>query len=719
LRVSSVSGLCAVLLSTTVVAPICSAESGAELAREYREQHEAVILREFAEFLTYPNRAQDAEDIERLAGFIRDQLRSVGVASELLQVEDAPPVVYGRLQVPEATRTLGIYVHYDGQPVDPRNWTHPPFEPTLYTDAMESGGRPRPFPQAGEPVDPNWRLYARSAGDDKAPIAAMLPVLKAFAMHDLAPTSNLVFLLDGEEEAGSPHLGEYLQRFEPRFEDVDIWLFFDGPAHQSGRPQLTFGVRGAMGMEVTVYGATRNLHSGHYGNWAPDTPLRLARVGASLMDEHGRVLVEGWYDTADPVGDEELEALRGMPDYDALLKRELGLAGTEGAPATLAERLMLPALTVRGLSSGNTGELARNVIPNTATASLGIRLVRGNDPAHMGELVVRHIERAGYHVVREEPDIATRLAHPRIAKVTGGRDGTPASRTSMSNPFVQQVIAAAGAAADRAFGPGSLVLAPGMGGTLPLHLFTDVAGKPAIIVPVANHDNNQHAPDENLRIANLWYAIDLYAALLTMPSTPVLAETPAALPAAEVKDVTASAGDADDAAQTAAAIAVLMASSAGVTAAGASGESAADLTPMQAAMAMAMEAAQATRPRFLNSGRIMPTTMPFSEAVEVDDTLYLSGQIGVKPGSLELVEGGIRAEAMRTLQNIDITLSTHGYQRSDVVKCTVMLADIDEWGAFNEVYREFFSSPYPARSALGASGLALGARVEVECIAVR
>ena len=120
---------------------------------------------------------------------------------------------------------------------------------------------------------------------------------------------------------------------------------------------------------------------------------------------------------------------------------------------------------------------------------------------------------------------------------------------------------------------------------------------------------------------------------------------------------------------------------------------------------------------FLNSGKITPTTLPFSEAVRVGNTLYLSGQIGIKPGSLELVSGGIEGEARQTLENIRTTLETHGYTLRDVVKCTVMLADIAEWAAFNNVYRTFFVPPYPARSALGANGLALGARVEVECIA--
>jgi 2-iminobutanoate/2-iminopropanoate deaminase len=131
------------------------------------------------------------------------------------------------------------------------------------------------------------------------------------------------------------------------------------------------------------------------------------------------------------------------------------------------------------------------------------------------------------------------------------------------------------------------------------------------------------------------------------------------------------------------------------------------------------QASDRTAIEFLNSGIVTPTTLPFSEAVRVGNTLYLSGQIGVRPGKEELVPGGIEAEARQTLENIRTTLATHGYTMRDVVKCTVMLADIADWPAFNVVYRSFFTPPYPARSALGANGLALGARVEVECIAAR
>ena len=407
------------VISCVIAAPI-SAQSGGDVARSYREAHEVEILKDFAELLSYPNRAQDLDDITRAAEYIRDELLEVGVDSELLQLEGVPPIVYGELNVPGATRTLGIYVHYDGQPVDPSNWTHPPFEPTLYTAPIPQGGRELPMPDPGDPIDPAWRLYARSAGDDKAPIAALLPVLRAFRESGTQSTSNLILFFDGEEEAGSRNLPRYMETFKERLDPIDIWLFFDGPAHPSGRPQITFGVRGSMGMEVTVYGATRNLHSGHYGNWAPDTGVILSRLLVSMKDETGRVLVDGWYDTADLIGDEERAALAAMPAWDNQLKRELGIVRSEGEPESLPQRLMVPALNIRGITSGNTGALARNVIPNTAVAALGIRLVKGNEPEHLRQLIIDHIQREGFHVISEDPDMETRLRYPLIAKVPGG-----------------------------------------------------------------------------------------------------------------------------------------------------------------------------------------------------------------------------------------------------------------------------------------------------------
>ena len=484
--------------------------SAVAAAQAFRQANEAEILSGYAEFLRLPNVAANLEDTQRNAVWIRDQFAARGVALDLLALDGVPPLVTGRIDVPGAERTLGIYVHYDGQPVDETNWTHDPWAPVLYTAAMYAGGEPMDFPAPGERVDPEARLYARSASDDKAPIGALLAALDALAEADLAVTSNIVFLFDGEEERGSPNLGDYFEVHGERFADVDLWLFCDGPVHQSRRPQVVYGVRGVTGLEVTVYGASRPLHSGHYGNWAPVPGQMLAELIASMKAPDGEVLIEGFYDSVDPLTAAEQAAIDALPLVDEPLKHELALARTEGGGERLERRLTLPSLTVRGLSSGNVGEKARNVIPSTATASLGVRLVRGNDPARMLDLVEAHIASRGYHIVREDPDVETLRAHTRVAKVTRGV-GYPASRASMDHPLAQRVVEAAGRASGE-----PVLQVPTLGGTLPVFLFEQVLDTPAIIVPIANHDNNQHAADENIRIANLWYGIDLYAALLTM-----------------------------------------------------------------------------------------------------------------------------------------------------------------------------------------------------------
>ncbi len=499
--------------------PVCLAagayaQDPLQVARKYREEHGAAILREFAELLAIPNVASDEDNIRRNAEHIREQLVRRGVRAELWQLDGAPPIIFGELESPGAERTIGLYVHYDGQPVDPSQWAEPPWSPTLFSAAIEDGGEPRPWPEPGEDIDPEWRLYARSAGDDKAPIGALFAALDALKASNIPLSSNIKFFFEGEEEAGSPHLERYIAAHRAKLE-VDLWLICDGPVHQSRRPQLVFGVRGFTGLEMTVYGADSYLHSGHYGNWAPNPALRLAQLLASMKDDDGRVLIDQFYDSVEPIGDAERQAIAALPDFDAELRRELGLAASEMKNAPLAERLLLPSLNLRGLVSATVGASARNVIPTQATASLDIRLVKGNDPEEMLDLVEAHIRSQGYHIVSDDPDAETRLAHAKIAKVRR-QTGYRAARTALDLPVVQPVIRAAERAAGERTSEDGLILMPSLGGSLPLYLFSDHLAKPVVIVPMANHDNNQHAPNENLRLANLWYGIDLLAAILTM-----------------------------------------------------------------------------------------------------------------------------------------------------------------------------------------------------------
>jgi acetylornithine deacetylase/succinyl-diaminopimelate desuccinylase-like protein len=480
-----------------------------KLTESYIQKNGVAIIQDFQKLLSIPNVAFDLPNINKNADYIKLELEKRGVETKLLRMVGTPPIVFGYYPVNNAKRTLAFYVHYDGQPVDKTNWTNDPWEPTYYSKAITDGGEPMNLPTTAEDIDPENRIYARSAGDDKAPIIALLTALDLIKENKLKVTSNLVFFFEGQEEAGSRQLRQYLDDNKELVDEIDLWMFCDGPVHQSRRPQLVFGVRGVTGMEITLYGPNRPLHSGHYGNWAPVPGQRLAELLASMKDSDGNVTIDGFYDDVEPLSDLEKKAMANVPLIDEELKVELSVVDPEGTES-YNERLLLPSLTVRGLSSGNTGQLARNVVPATATASIGMRLVKGCDPEKQKDLVEAHIRKQGYHIVRETPDQDTRMKYSKIALVTRG-SGYPAARTAMDTPIVQDVVQRT-----KEIIGDDLVLLPTLGGSLPLYLFTDVLQKPAIIVPIANHDNNQHAADENLRIANLWYGIQLMTGLLTM-----------------------------------------------------------------------------------------------------------------------------------------------------------------------------------------------------------
>ncbi|HEY8458906.1 MAG TPA: M20/M25/M40 family metallo-hydrolase, partial [Blastocatellia bacterium] len=288
--------------------------------------------------------ATDAANIGRNARLISQMLERRGVKTRLLEIPEAPPVVYGEINAPGATRTLIFYLHYDGQPVEPAKWVGgDPFKPILRSAPLEAEGRDIPFPAEGQKFDPEWRLYARSSGDDKAPIIAICAALDALRANNISINSNIRFFFEGEEEAGSPRLERFVEKYRDLLK-ADAWLICDGPVDQTRRQQIYFGARGVTGIEITVYGPRRELHSGHYGNWAPNPAMMLAKLLASMKDDDGRVLIKGFYDGVEPLTETERRAFSEAPDNDAALRRELGLAWTEGAGKRLIELINLPSL---------------------------------------------------------------------------------------------------------------------------------------------------------------------------------------------------------------------------------------------------------------------------------------------------------------------------------------------------------------------------------------
>lgn len=483
--------------------------------RDYRIANEHRILEEFVTLLSIPNVASDHVNIRRNAALIIEMMKRRGLEPRLLEAANStvPPAIYGEWKVPGASRTIILYAHYDGQPTDPKQWTGTlPWQPTLRSAPLEAGGIILSMPISGEKIDPEWRLYARSASDDKAGVMAILTAVDALKAQGIAPTSNIKFFFEGEEEAGSSHLGDIIRGHQKLLE-ADAWLICDGPVHQSGLKQVVFGVRGDTNVDVTVYGARRPLHSGHYGNWSPNPGLTLAKLLSSMKDEAGRVTIAGWYDDVAPLGQTERRAIAEAPQYDNELKIQLGLGRTENAGKSLLELINEPSLNINGMSSGDVGTLARNVIPTTASAVLDLRLVKGNDYGRQVERLLAHIRKQGFHVIDHDPTEQERLTKPLIAKVVHRDGGYNAERTRMDLPVALSVIAAVQATSAK-----PIVKLPTSGGSLPLAIITDNLSTVTITIPIANYDNNQHAENENIRLQNLWDGIETMAALMTMPS---------------------------------------------------------------------------------------------------------------------------------------------------------------------------------------------------------
>jgi acetylornithine deacetylase/succinyl-diaminopimelate desuccinylase-like protein len=467
------------------------------------------ILAELAELLAIPNVAADRANIRRNAEHLRSMLQRRGLASELLET-DGNSLVYGAMTAPGAARTLLLYAHYDGQPVDPPAWKQPdPFQPVLRTGRVDRGGRNVDLASVAS-VEDDWRIYARSASDDKAPIVALCAALDALSASKLSPTSNIRVILDGEEEASSPSLVPAITRYRDKLR-ADLLIVFDGPAHPSGRPTLAYGARGILTLDLTVFGPRAGVHSGNYGNWIPNPAQRLASLLASMKNDDGRVTVAGFYDGVPPPAGAERALVDAVPEDAAAMLQTFGVSTPERAFPRLQDALQYPTLNVRGLVSAHVGAGARTIIPDRATAAIDIRLVAETRAPDLLEKVRAHIRAQGYQLVDGEPDDGTRARYSKIARVTTVGTITNAFRTPPTEPKVHAVAAAI----ERTYDAPPVQLRT-LGGTVPIAPFIEALGIPAMVVPVVNFDNNQHEENENLRLGHLFEAIVIMSAILRM-----------------------------------------------------------------------------------------------------------------------------------------------------------------------------------------------------------
>jgi len=489
-------------LALLIAAPALGADLREQVSG-YRAAHEAAIVGQLDELTRLRSVAADPKGLAAAAAHLEDLLKARGFETQSWSAAGSPPVVYGFLKSRGARRTAVFYAHYDGQPVTPSQWTSDPFAPVMRDGPT---GAQVDWKAAKPPFNPEWRFFGRAAADDKSSITAFLAAFDALKTLSRAPSVNIKVVWEGEEEASSAHLDTILTDHAAEL-GADVWLIGDGPVHQSRAPTLYFGARGSLGLEATVYGPLRALHDGHYGNWVPNPAVMAAELITQLRDSDGRILIPGFADDVRPLNAAEEAAIARLPPVEDSLKQEFGIGRSEGNEGLTAST-MRPALNIRGIRSGQVGAEAANAIPVDATVSVDFRLVPGQTPERVRAKLESFLKTKGWTVVTDPPDAAMRLAHPRIVRLTWG-GGYPALRSDMTTPAAKGVIAAAQKAAGE-----PVTLLPMMGASVPIYLFDDQFHVPVIGLPITNHDNNQHAANENLRLRNLWDAVNLYAAMM-------------------------------------------------------------------------------------------------------------------------------------------------------------------------------------------------------------
>ena len=463
----------------------------------------------YREFLSLPNDAVKPDDIERLVAWLEKAFSERGFHTQRIPTP-GNPALYAERRHDPAAKTVLVYLQADGQPVDPSAWAQPdPFVPVLKAKDGQGNWQPVSWDAVAEGIDPDWRVFARSAADSKGPMTQFMVAIELLDQLDAPPPYNLKVIIDTEEELGSPNLADAIRDHRDLFAS-DLLLIFDGPPHASNRPTVTFGARGIMTATLVAYGPQVAQHSGHYGNFVPNPAFDLARILASLKSPDGVVAIPGFYDGV-TLTEQDRAILAGVPDDEDDILAGMGLSRADRVAPTLQEAIQYPSLNVRGLSAGWIGDEARTIIPPSATAEVDIRLVSESSPARLVALLRSHIESLGYTVLDRAPTDDERRRHGRIVSldydVSYG-----AFRSDMDSPA--GTMARSGL--ERLYGEPPILIRT-MGGSIPIAPIIDALDVPAAIVPTVNIDNNQHSPNENLRVGNFVEGIAMLMAVLSRP----------------------------------------------------------------------------------------------------------------------------------------------------------------------------------------------------------
>ncbi|TPV59990.1 M20/M25/M40 family metallo-hydrolase [Aestuariibacter sp. GS-14] len=462
-------------------------------------------LPEYLTFLSLPNVASEsAENMQKNAQWLANTYRKYGFKTQLLAEPDNMPMVYAEYEDTSPNRpTILFYAHFDGQPVSPEQWAQPdPWQPVL-KEKRGNYWEVLPLSSLLDTASPNpeWRVFARSASDDKAPIMMLLAAIKALRDSGKSPAVNIKVLLDSREENGSPTLKKVILDNREKL-NADAAIFMDGPLHDSNAPTVVYGHRGISLIHITVYGPSGNIHSGHFGNVVMNPAETLATLLASFKSSNGRVVIPGYYDGI-VITEAEKSAIAAIPVDHKQMATNVGVSSVKLVDSDYYTSLLYPSLNINSMVAADPNK-PRTVIPANATARIDIRTVTATPGLRQVELIKTFMKSQGFHLTEGEPTELERGEHQKLASVTY-LGGAAALQTPLTSPVGAWVKASMNTPP---------IEIPIMGGTVPTEGIAEGLGIPVVLLPLVNRDNNQHAPNENLRIGNYFTGSAIIESLL-------------------------------------------------------------------------------------------------------------------------------------------------------------------------------------------------------------
>ncbi|PCE66622.1 M20/M25/M40 family metallo-hydrolase [Sediminicola luteus] len=458
------------------------------------------------DFLSIANDALYPEQIEPNVVWCKAQFSQRGFHTQRIATSVSPLLLAQYIHDKKAPTVL-VYLQIDGQPVDTTQWNQPnPYKPVLKKPTGQGGYEQIPWESAHKGYDEEWRVFARSASDAKGPVVMFLAALDVLAEKNLRPKFNIKVIMDFEEELGSPRLPQAVLDNRALLA-ADMMVIFDGPRHVSNQPTLLFGARGIATVGITTYGPIVPQHSGHFGNYAPNPALRMSKLLAGMKDEYGRVLLPGFYDGVS-LTPETQSHLRAVPDNEDYIRQKLQIAAIDSVGSYYQESIQYPSLNIRGLQSGWVNEKSRTIVPAWAKAELDIRLVPESQPEILIEKVRSYIKAQGYFLTSKEPTREERLQFAKIARFEY-EISYPAFRTDYDTGLGTWLFRSL----KQTFGKPPVMIRMS-GGSIPIAPFVNTLGIPAVGVPTVQKDNNQHSPNENLRLGNFKEGIQTMIGIL-------------------------------------------------------------------------------------------------------------------------------------------------------------------------------------------------------------